>query len=303
MKEPFLDNYSLTKELSSKKYDDNFFTGKLYKNNWQQLLKISKPIFEESSEFQKILIFDNPIFGRVLALDDILQTTQNDEFIYHEMLCHVPILSHGNVKKVLIIGGGDGGMLREVLRHKKIEKAVMVEIDKIVIEACEKHLPYLSNGAYKDPRAHIIIGDGIDFVKNTKENFDVIIVDSTDPIGPGMILFTKEFYSYCKKTLNKDGILVTQNGVPFAQEKELIDTYNNRLNYFKDNRYYIAPVFSYIGGFMAFGWATDNENYFNVTEANLIDELNKIDGKMKYYNAQIHKASFTLPEYIQNKLK
>jgi len=299
MEKAFLDTSSKENLTNNK----NIFFEKLYNETWQQGLKITNLVFETKSNFQNILIFDNSIFGRVLALDNVLQTTQNDEFIYHEMLTHVPILSHGKVKKVLIIGGGDGGMLREVLRHKQIEKAIMVEIDEIVVSACEKYMPFLPNNAYKDPRANVIIGDGIDFVKNTKEKFDIIIVDSTDPIGPGMVLFTKEFYSSCKKALNEDGIIVTQNGVPFAQGQELIETYNNRFNYFNYNRYFIAPVFGYVGGFMAFGWASDNKEYLEVSEETLIKELNKIEGKMKYYNPQIHKASFILPEYIKNKLK
>ncbi|NGX52257.1 MAG: Polyamine aminopropyltransferase [Candidatus Anoxychlamydiales bacterium] len=281
---------------------DNFFVEKLYGSNWNQMLKISKVLFESKSEFQDILIFENPIFGKVLALDNVLQTTENDEFIYHEMLTHVPILSHGKVKKVLIIGGADGGVLREVLLHKEVEKATMIEIDGIALNACKKYMPKLSNGAFSDPRSDVIVADGIDYVKNTNEKFDVIIVDSTDPIGPGIVLFTEEFYSYSKKALNPGGIIVTQNGVPFAQGKELIDTYNTRKKLFKDNRFYIAPVFGYIGGFMALGWATDSSEHFNVS----IETLKKANldlSKMKYYTPGVHKASFALPMYIQNKLK
>jgi len=287
---------------NNKKNSDNFFVEKLYGNNWNQMLKMSKVLFKDKSEFQDILIFENPVFGKVLALDNVLQTTENDEFIYHEMMTHVPILSHSKVKKVLIIGGADGGILREVMRHKAVEKAVVVEIDKMAMEACKTHMPKLSNGAFSDPRAEVIVADGIDYVKNTNEKFDLIIVDSTDPIGPGIVLFTKEFYSFCKKALNKNGIIVTQNGVPFAQVQELKDTYNTRKQLFKDNRFYIAPVFGYIGGFMALGWATDNQKHFNVPIARLKKALLDL-GEMRYYTAEIHKASFQLPMYIQNKLK
>jgi spermidine synthase len=304
MTKAFIDTFVYSKISSNKKKSNkNFFIENLTQGTWEQILKISNLIFETESKFQKISIFENSIFGKVLTLDGIIQTTENDEFIYHEMLSHIPILSHGEVKKVLIIGGGDGGMLREVLRHKKIKKVTMVEIDKVVVDACAKYIPKLSNRAYEDPRAQIIIGDGIEFVKNTKEIFDIIIVDSTDPLGPGMVLFTKEFYSYCKNALDINGIIVTQNGVPFVQENELTETYKNRLQLFKDNRFYLAPVFTYIGGFMTFGWATDNKNHFNVKEEKLTADLKKIDGKMKYYTPQIHKASFVLPKYIQDKLK
>jgi len=299
----FEENAGTTVEKSQDVAKENFFVEKLYGSNWGQILKITKVLYEKESKFQKIIIFENPIFGKVLALDDILQTTENDEFIYHEMLTHTPIFAHGNVKKVLIIGGGDGGMLREALRHKSIEKAVMVEIDGDVVDACKKYMPNLPGTAYEDPRAEVIIGDGIDYVKNTDEKFDVIIVDSTDPFGPGMILFTKEFYSYCKNALNKDGIIVTQNGVPFSQEDELVQTYQNRKCYFKDNRFFIAPVFGYIGGFMAFGWATDNEKAFDVSIEKLKTDLSNIEGSMRYYTPKVHKSSFCLPMYIQNKLK
>jgi len=275
----------------------------LYNPYWSQTFHITNKLFEGTSKFQKILIFENEFFGKILALDNIIQTTENDEFIYHEMLAHIPIISHGNVKKVLIIGGGDGGMLRETLRHTNIEKVVMVEIDEMVVEACKKYMPSLFNKAYENPKAQIITDDGIHYIKNTKEKFDVIIIDSTDPKGPGMILFTEQFYSYCKKALNKDGILVTQNGVPFTQEDELINTNKTRSKYFKDNRYFLAPVFSYIGGFMAFGWATDCCSHFNTSIETIKKALKNIDGKMRYYTPDIHKASFILPQYILNKLK
>ncbi|NGX34058.1 MAG: Polyamine aminopropyltransferase [Candidatus Anoxychlamydiales bacterium] len=294
---------SFTKDLENTNNLDNFFVEKLYGSNWNQMLKISKVLFEGKSKFQDILIFENSIFGKVLALDNVLQTTENDEFIYHEMLTHVPILSHGNVKKVLIIGGADGGILREVLLHKSIEKATMVEIDGIALDACKKHMPKLSNGAFSDPKSEVIIADGIDYVKNTKEKFDIIIVDSTDPVGPGIVLFTKEFYTYCKKALNPDGIIVTQNGVPFAQGQELVDTYNTRKKIFEDNRFYIAPVFGYIGGFMALGWATDSKKHFNVSIDTLKKAILDLPNEMKYYTPEVHKASFQLPMYIQNKLK
>jgi len=291
-----------TKDMKSEN-TDNFFVEKLYGSNWNQMLKISKILFKKKSEFQDILIFENPIFGKVLALDNVLQTTENDEFIYHEMLTHVPMLSHGHAKKVLIIGGADGGILREVLLHKNVEKAVMVEIDGVAMEACKKYMPKLSNGAFLDPRAEVLVADGIDYVKNTNEKFDVIIVDSTDPIGPGIVLFTEEFYTYSKNALNKGGIIVTQNGVPFAQGQELKDTYNTRKKLFNDNRFYIAPVFGYIGGFMALGWATDNPKHFEVSVETLKKSLIELGCKMKYYTPEIHKASFQLPMYIQNKLK
>ncbi len=280
----------------------NWFSERLH-DNWGQKMEVNERLFSKKSPFQRIQVMDTPRFGKVLVLDGIVQTNEGDEFIYHEMLTHVPILAHGNAKRVLIIGGGDGGMLREVLRHESVEKAVMVEIDGMVIEICKKLMPSLSQGAFDDPRAEVIVGDGLDYVKKTKETFDVIICDSTDPTGPGIVLFTKEFYSDCQKILTESGILVTQNGVPFAQGKEITETHQNRAPFFKDNSFYLAAIPSYIGGFMAFGWATNNPSLRQVSEEVLRERYSKLKGKTRYYSPAMHKASFVLPPYVEELIK
>ena len=170
---------------------------------YTQVFSVEDVYYEHKTEHQHIIIFHNSKFGRVMALDGIIQTTERDEFIYHEMLTHVPIFSHGSVENVLIIGGGDGGMLREVTRHDTVTGVTMVEIDRSVIEMCREYLPKHSNGAFDDPRLNLVISDGAEYVKTTDAKFDVIIVDSTDPIGPGESLFTKEFYSDCKRCLRR----------------------------------------------------------------------------------------------------
>ena len=169
------------------------------------------------TEHQRLRVFENARFGRVLTLDDVVQTTEGDNFIYHEMLTHVPILAHGSAREILIIGGGDGGMAREALRHENVARVTMVEIDAGVVEFSRQYLPKLSNGAFEDPRLDLVINDGAVFMRETERRFDVIIVDSTDPIGPGEVLFTDHFYGHAKRALNPGGILVTQNGVPFMQ--------------------------------------------------------------------------------------
>ena len=187
----------------------------------RQTLKVQEVLHREKTEHQDLIIFRNPTFGRIMALDGIVQTTEGDEFIYHEMLAHVPILAQkaakGAVGKVLIVGGGDGGCIREVLRHRDVPECVMVEIDASVIDMSRKHLPNHHAGAFDDPRARIVIADGARFVQETAERFDVVIIDSTDPVGPGKVLFTREFYAGCKRCLTPGGVLVTQNGVPFLQ--------------------------------------------------------------------------------------
>ena len=189
-----------------------------------QRFRMDKLLHEVRTEHQHLVIFENPRMGRVMALDGVIQTTEADEFIYHEMLTHVPILAHGAAKRVLIIGGGDGGMLREVTKHLGVEHITMVEIDGTVVDMCKEFLPNHSKGAYDDPRLNLVIDDGMRFVATTQEKFDVIISDSTDPIGPGEVLFSENFYQACHRCLNEGGILVTQNGTPFMQLGEVQTT-------------------------------------------------------------------------------
>lgn len=267
--------------------------------NFQLRLFVEKTLFQEKTEHQDLHVFENPGFGRVLTLDGIVQTTEGDEFIYHEMLSHVPILAHGAVKRVLIIGGGDGGMLKQVLRHAGVE-ATLVEIDQSVIDLCRKYLPAIGEDAFDSPRARVVITDGAKYVAETDEKYDVIIVDSTDPVGPGAILFSAEFYKECKRCLNRGGILVTQNGVPFFQKDELTNSYRRLTPLFKDVSFFVAAVPTYSGGFMAFGWATDNEALRRQPASVIAERYAQADIKTRYYNADIHLGSFALPTYIRD---
>ena len=251
---------------------------------------------KKKSEYWDLAIFENSRFGRVMCIDGTIQLTEKDEFVYHEMMCNVPLLAHGDAKSVLIIGGGDGGLLREVLRHEYLEKIVLVEIDPAVIDISKKYMPKVSRGSFDNPRAKVVIQDATKFIKETDEKFDVIICDSTDPEGPGAVLFSKEFYGDCKKILNEGGIFANQNGVPFVQKDELKLTLDNRGPHFKHITFYVAPVPTYVGGFMAFGWASD-KNY-NVSEIVLKERMKRVKGKMRYYTPAIHKASFALPQYM-----
>lgn len=279
--------------LAAEWYDETLYP------EWRQTVRIDEILIQEKTELQDLTIFENSRLGRVLGLDGVVQTTQADEYVYHEMMVHVPLISHGHAEQVLIIGGGDGGILREVIRHKKVKKVVMVEIDGSVVDLSKKYLPTLSNGAFSDPRLELVITDGAKFVKETEERFDVIICDSTDPIGPGAVLFTQEFYGDCKNILKKDGIFVNQNGVPFLQPSEIKDTYQRRRPFFQDVGFYIAAIPSYFGGFLAMGWATDNTSYRNLTTQEIQERLQGIEGELKYYNAEIHSASFALPNFIK----
>ena len=266
---------------------------------WDQRLRIDELLYDSETEHQRLIIFRNASFGRVMALDGIVQTTEKDEFIYHEMLAHVPILAHGAARRVLIIGGGDGGMLREVCRHKGIAAITQVEIDRGVVDLCRKYLPNHSAGAYEDKRLNLVIADGLEFVRTTDERFDVIISDSTDPIGPGESLFTEGFYAACKRCLNPGGVLVTQNGVVFIQTEEVVSTARHLGRLFDDYHFYTAAVPTYVGGDMAFGWASD-EGRLRHHPLDLLEERFAAAGIItRYYTPEIHRAAFALPQYVK----
>ncbi|QNS01926.1 MAG: polyamine aminopropyltransferase [Buchnera aphidicola (Pentalonia nigronervosa)] len=276
---------------------------KLYLHAGQYFL-IDKLLYKKKNQYQEIVIFKNSILGYVMAIDGIIQTTEKDEFIYHEMLTHVPMFTHGNIKNVLIIGGGDGGILREICRHKNIKHITMVEIDIDIINLCKKYFPKHNCRAYQDSRLTLVIDDGLSFIKKTKTKFDLIISDSTDPINHGKNLFSSEFYSTCKIRLDKDGIFVSQNGVPFFQKKTLLLTHKKLKKFFCNTNFYQASIPTYYGGIMTFAYATNNAGFFkniNINDLQLRIKSTKLS--FNYYNAKIHIGSFFLPQYILNMLE
>ncbi|NNE37091.1 MAG: polyamine aminopropyltransferase [Gammaproteobacteria bacterium] len=263
-----------------------------------QIFSVEDIYFEDKSEHQHIIIFHNSKFGRVMALDGIVQTTEKDEFFYHEMLTHVPIYAHGAAENILIIGGGDGGMLRETLRHSTVKTVTMVEIDQSVINMCIKYLPRHSQGAFDDPRLNLVIADGARFVTETSDKYDVIIVDSTDPIGPGEVLFQMPFYQNCHDILKDNGIIVTQNGVAFMQLDEIKNTHQYFSRIFLDHTFYFAAVPTYVGGDMAFGWGTNHAQHRKTGLETLKERYEKSAINTRYYNPDIHLGCFALPQYI-----
>jgi spermidine synthase len=212
-------------------------------------------------------------------------------------MAHTPILAHGAAKRVLIVGGGDGGMAREVLKHSSVEHVTMVEIDAGVVEFSKTYLPNLSQGAFDDPRLNLVIADGADFVRQAGEPFDVAIIDSTDPIGPGEVLFTDTFYGFAKRRLTEGGVLVTQNGVPFMQGEELTNTMRAFKALFADWTCYLATIPTYAGGPMAFGWGTDGDAR-NVDLATLQARYAAAGLSTRYYTPEAHLAAFALPGYV-----
>jgi spermidine synthase len=263
-------------------------------------LKADKVLFDSETEHQQLIIFENEDFGRVMMLDGIVQLSTRDEFVYHEMMAHVPLFAHGKAKKVLIIGGGDGGVLREVLRHPEVKSATLCEIDRSVIDLCLEHFPDVSGGAYDDKRTKVVIADGTKFVHETDQRFDVILVDSTDPVGPGAVLFTKEFYTDCRRALASGGILVTQNGLPFLQAPELKQSVTYFRDLFDDAFAYVATTPSYFGGSMSYGWATDDKKLRNQKLAKIARRYKKAGTfPTRYWSPEMQAAAFALPTYIR----
>ncbi|MDO9709353.1 polyamine aminopropyltransferase [Paracraurococcus lichenis] len=283
---------------------DSWVNETLY-SAWGQRFRVVRELARVQSAFQDIMIFESETHGRVMLLDGVVQITEGDEFVYQEMLTHVPLLAHGSAKRVLIIGAGDGGVLKRVLQHKGVERAVMVEIDGEVIRLCKEHLPGIGGDAWTDPRAEVIVGDGIDHVRKAAAgSFDVVIVDSTDPIGVGEVLFTDEFYANAARLLSDRGLVVNQCGVPFMQADELRETSIRRGKAFPDISAYVAAVPTYVGGFMTLGWASKDaaQRRVPVEEIRRRAEAAGILGITRYWTPEIHVGAFNLPPYIAETL-
>lgn len=277
----------------------NHFTERL-SEGYGQRFSVDEVLFEQQTDHQHLIIFHNRFFGRVMALDGIVQTTERDEFIYHEMMVHVPLLAHGKPQRVLIIGGGDGGILREVLKHGSVKQVVQVEIDPAVIDLCQTYLPNHSQGAFDDPRVEIKIADGMAFVREAQvERFDIIISDTTDPVGPGEVLFSSDFYQGCRRLLTVDGIFVAQNGVVFMQPDELATTQKRLSPYFRMTRFYTLAVPTYVGGVMALAWGSDHLDPLALTQAELQQRYQAAGLNCRYYTPALHLAAFSLPAYVQ----
>jgi len=266
-------------------------------------LKVRKTVVSEKSVYQKIDILDTYQFGRVLVLDGIVQTTERDEFIYHEMLSHLPLLSHPHPERVLIIGGGDGGILREVLKHP-VKEVFLVEIDEKVIELSKTYLSAICRSSFDDRRAKIIIDDGGNFIKDYKGKFDVAIIDSSDPIGPAKVLFSPKFYRDSFNALShSDGIFTQQTGSPFLQGKELPYAYKTLRKVFPFVVTFLAAVPTYVGGLFSFVFASKGIDPLKIHLSEIEKRYRKLKLETRYYNPEIHFASFALPTYIKGKVE
>lgn len=278
--------------------DDIWYTESLHEG-YRASIQVRKTLFSGRSGRQELVIAESVRFGTLVMLDGVTQLTAADEYVYHEMLSHVPILAHGGVRQVLIVGGGDGGMAEEILKHAGVERITLVEIDPWVVGVSKRHLRDVNHGAFDNPRLELVIADGKDYVAAaTDATFDLIVIDSTDPIGPAQPLFTETFYADCRRILRPGGVIVTQNGVPFFQAAELERTIRSFARLFADATCYLAAVPTYVGGFMAFGWGTDDRALRQVDVGTLSERLEASGIETRYYTPEVHLASFALPRFI-----
>lgn len=264
-------------------------------------IRIDKQLYTGQSEFQRIDVFESPEFGRFLTLDGYMMLTERDEFIYHEMITHVPMSVHPAAKKVLVIGAGDGGVIRELCRYPEMEQVDMVEIDPLVVEVSREYLPQTAC-SLGDERVRIFYEDGLKYVRSKANQYDLIIVDSTDPFGPGEGLFTKEFYGNCYKALNEDGIMVNQHESPFYADDAIAcqRAHKRIVESFPVSRVYQAHIPTYPSGHWLFGFASKKYHPLKDLKA---DRWKARGMKTRYYTTELHRGAFMLPAYVEEMLE
>lgn len=264
-------------------------------------IRVERQLYSGQSEFQRIDVFESPEFGRFLTLDGYMMLTEKDEFIYHEMMVHIPMAVHPKVEKVLIIGAGDGGVIRELAAYPEIRHMDLVEIDEMVVQVCKEYLPKTAC-CLEDERVHIHYEDGLKYIRRCKNEYDLIIVDSTDPFGPGEGLFTREFYGNCYKALKEDGIMVNQHESPFYEEdaRACQKAHRNITESFPISKVYQAHIPTYPSGHWLFGFAS--KKYHPLRD--LREQEWKARGlKTRYYTTTLHKGAFYIPAYVEELLK
>jgi spermidine synthase len=260
--------------------------------------RVDRVLFRERSPFQRVEIVQSVGHGNLLLNDGVVMLSERDEFVYHEMIAHVPLCVHPAPRRVLIVGGGDAGSAREVLKHRSVERVVLVEIDAVVVEACRRYLPW-SAAVLADPRLELVIEDGIRYVQSSRERFDVVILDSSDPEGPAAGLFERPFYRQVASHLNGDGILVTQAESPFYDQRLQRRILGNQRPFFDRLHLYLYSNLTYPGGLWGFGFASQKHSPLK----DFLEE--RVEGgglDARYYNAAVHRAAFMLPNFAAENL-
>ncbi|MCL7747587.1 spermidine synthase [Halalkalibacter alkaliphilus] len=258
--------------------------------------KIKQTHHTEETDFQKLDMIETEEFGNMLVLDGMVMTTEKDEFVYHEMVAHVPLFTHPNPKNVLVVGGGDGGVIREILKHPSVLKATLVEIDGKVIEYSKKYLPTIA-GALDDPRVDVQVDDGFMHIAKSENEYDVIMVDSTEPVGPAVKLFEKGFYEGISKALKEDGIFVAQTDNPWFHSELITKVFRDVKEIFPITRLYTANIPTYPSGLWTFTIASKKYDPLEVEDSRFHDI------ETKYYTKDLHKAAFALPKFVGDLVK
>lgn len=284
-----------------------WFKEELYPD-YAQTFKVSKILAKKTTKdrkgktLQKLFILETPRFGKMLVLDDIVQLTEVDEKYYHEPLAHCALFTHPDPKNVLIIGGGDGGLLREVIKHN-VRSIELVDIDRDVINLMRKYMPDFAGRAWNDKRLKTYVEDGAKFVKKTRRHYDVIILDTPDPVGPAVPLFKTDFYLDCKKILAQNGVIIRQTGSSLLQPEEMPSNFRQMEELFPEVRVFLTAMSTYIGGYFTFVAATNKKGMFRKSLPQIKKRFKKLKIQTGWYTPQIHKASMILPRELEGSLK
>src|SRR3984893_12473148 len=270
---------------------------------FRMTFEVDKVLYELHTEHQHLILFEQKYFGKTLMLDGATQISKRDEFIYQEMMSHVPLFAHGNAQDVLIICGGDCGIAEEVRKHKTVKRLTQAEIGAKVVGVPKEHFPEFTGPVFADKRFESVIDNGAKYVAKTDRRFDVIIVDSTDPQGPGKVLFSQKFYAACSRCMTQGAVMVTQRGVPMFQSNELAVAIAGFRKLFRDGYCYVAAIPTYVGGHLAIGWATDNVKLRHAWVKTIAERYNKAGRfRTRYWTPEVHVAAFALPRFIAEKV-
>lgn len=280
--------------MTTQNNSEQWYT-EIHEGKFGQTFKIKDVLFSGQSDFQKVDVYDLEFFGKTLVLDGLMMTNERDEFVYHEMIAHIPMLSHPNPKRILVIGGGDGGTVREVLRHPSVEEVVLCEIDGMVIDACREHIPVIA-GQLSDPRVTINVADGAAYIAEQKDAFDVILIDSTDPIGPGEGLFNDKFYTDVKEALTENGVMVNQSESPFSQEDAFVKVQRLLRRVFPVVKPYFTAVPTYPSSHWSWSFCSKGVTPFTDDAETRMAALEKVN---RFTNRDVMRAVFALPNYMQ----
>ncbi|MEO1653277.1 MAG: polyamine aminopropyltransferase [Bacteroidota bacterium] len=285
--------------MNQKKWFNEELDDQIFDVGARTSIQIKDTLFEGQSPYQKLEIVNTHSFGKMMLLDDCIMLTEAFEFAYHEMITHVPLFAHPNPKRVLIIGGGDGGTAREVLRHSQVEHCVMVEIDELVVEKSREFFPDIAS-ELDNPRLELRIEDGLQYIVNQKEVFDVILIDSTDPVGPAEGLFSRQFYANCFQALQSDGLLSAQAESPFYFQKTQKELFSILQDLFPISQLYLSQIPFYPSGTWSFAFASKKWNPF---EKRREQDIQQLEPRLAYFNAALGRAVFALPTFIKKNLE